>query len=72
MLGIKHQSVTSETGEITAVIIDIETFRWIESIIEDYGLIHFMKEADSDETLGHEGALKYLQSLEKVAETGSV
>jgi hypothetical protein len=72
VLDIKHQSVTSETGEITAVIIDIETFRRIESIIEDYGLIHFMNEADLDDTLGHEEALKYLLSLDEVAENGSV
>lgn len=72
MLDIKHQTVTSETGEITAVIIDIETFKRIEAIIEDYGLIHFMNEVDSDEVLGHDEALKYLKSLEKVAENGSV
>ncbi|HOJ97848.1 MAG TPA: hypothetical protein PK024_13535 [Methanospirillum sp.] len=64
MLEIKHQSVMSESGEVTAVIIDIDTFKKIEAIIEDYGLLHFMQEAESSEVLERNEALQYLQSLE--------
>ncbi len=72
MLEIKHQSVTSQNGEIVAVIIDIETFRKMEAIIEDYGLTHFMEEADLDETLDRESALAFLRSLEDGPKNGSL
>ncbi|NLD98265.1 MAG: hypothetical protein GX640_00180 [Fibrobacter sp.] len=72
MLEIKHQSVTSESGDVVAVIIDIATFRRMEAIIEDYGLVHFMKEAESDETLSREDAIEYLRTVEEGPENGSV
>jgi hypothetical protein len=49
MLELNHQSVISETGDITAVILDIETFKKIEAIIEDYGLAQYMHEAEDDD-----------------------
>ena len=51
MLDIRHQSITSEDGKPVGVILDIDTFKKIERIIEDYGLAHLMAEAEDDETL---------------------
>jgi len=59
-------------GKKVAVIIDIETYKRMEAIIEDYGLIHFMKEAETDDTLNREDALAYLHLVEKIPENGSV
>ncbi|NLL10382.1 MAG: hypothetical protein GX268_05730 [Methanomicrobiales archaeon] len=59
MLDIRHQSITSEDGKPVGVILDIDTFKKIERIIEDYGLAHLMAEAEDDEILGREEALKF-------------
>jgi len=62
MLDIRHQSITSEDGTPVGVILDIDTFQKIETIIEDYGLAHLMAEAEDDEVLGREDALKLYKS----------
>lgn len=72
MLEIKHQSITSESGEVTAVIIDIDTFKKMEAIIEDYGLSHFMKEAETSDLLDREHALEYLRKLDEPSVNGSL
>ena len=36
----------------------------VESIIEDYSLTHFMKKAETDETLNPGDALAYLRLIE--------
>jgi len=58
MLDIRHQSITSEEGKPIGVILDIDTFQKIETIIEDYGLAHLMEETEDDEELGREDAIK--------------
>jgi hypothetical protein len=62
MFDIRHQSITSEDGKPVGVILDIDTFQRIETIIEDYGLAHLMSEAEDDEELGREDALKFYKS----------
>jgi hypothetical protein len=47
------------------VIVDLETFNRMESIIEDNGLAKFMEEAEEDETLSVHEAKKHYRSLKK-------
>ena len=58
MLDISHQFITSEDGKPIGVIIDIETFQKMESIIEDHGLAHLMDEILDDEELDLDEAIK--------------
>jgi hypothetical protein len=62
MLDIRHQSITSEEGKPIGVILDIDTFQKIETIIEDYGLAHLMAETEDDEELGREDAIKFYKT----------
>jgi hypothetical protein len=62
MLDIRHQSITSEDGKPVGVILDIDTFQRIETIIEDYGLAHIMGEAEDDEEFGREDAIEFYKS----------
>lgn len=63
MLEIPHQSITSSDGKPIGVILDINTFQKIESIIENYGLAHFMNEGEDDELIDRENAIKLYQSI---------
>jgi hypothetical protein len=62
MLDIRRQSITSEDGKPVGVILDIDTFQKIETIIEDYGLAHLMSEAEEDEELEVKDAINQYQS----------
>jgi len=62
MVSIRHQSITSADGKTVGIILDIETFQKIESIIEDHGLAHLMDEAESDEQLKKDEAIKLFKS----------
>ncbi|BAZ16643.1 hypothetical protein NIES4071_85210 [Calothrix sp. NIES-4071] len=64
MLEITKNFVTDENQQPIAVQIPIAEFEKIEEILENYGLIKLM-EADDDERLSKEEALKYYQSLKK-------
>lgn len=63
---VKKRYVTDEQNQRVAVQLDIETFKRIEAIIEDYGLAKLMEENDDDdEALGLSDAKAYYASLEK-------
>ena len=47
------------------MIVDLETFNRMESIIEDNGLAKFMEEAKEDETLSVHEAKKFSASYKK-------
>lgn len=63
MLGIKYQSISSDDGKPVGVILDIDTFHKIESIIEDHGLAHLMDEVSNDDELNRDEALIYYHQL---------
>ena len=65
MLDIKPQFIVSDDNEPVRVILDIQTFHKIETIIEDYGLDRFMDEADDDGTLSLSEAHDYYTTLKK-------
>lgn len=53
---IAKSYLTDEDGKVTAVMIDVETFRKIESVLLDQNLAEAMDEAETDETLDIEAA----------------
>ena len=65
MNAISRKYITDARNRKQAVIVDLETFNRMESIIEDNGLAKFMKEAEEDETLSMDEAKKHYQSLKK-------
>ena len=65
MTAIPRKYITDARDRKQAVILDLETFQRMESIIEDYGLGKFMDEAESDETLSVHEARKYYKSLKQ-------
>ena len=67
MLNLKPQYVLSNENEPVSVILDIQTFRKIEAVIEDYGLAKFMDEGDRDEPLSLSEARDYYAALKKSA-----
>ncbi len=63
MLEINKNYVLDTKQNKIAVQIPIAEFERIEEILEDYGLAQLMNEAQGDETLNKEEALKYLASI---------
>lgn len=65
MTAIPRKYITDEKNGRQAVIIDLETFNRMESIIEDHGLAKYMEEAEGDEVLSVNEAKKHYRSLKK-------
>jgi hypothetical protein len=65
MNAIPRKYITDDRNKKQAVIVDIDTFRKMESIIEDHGLGRFMEEAEDDEVLSVNEAKKHYKSLKK-------
>ena len=65
MTAIPRKYITDAKNQKQAVIVDLETFNRMESIIEDNGLAKFMEEAEEDETLSVHEAKKHYRSLKK-------
>jgi hypothetical protein len=56
MLDIKKRFVVDSSNRKKAVLLDMKTFERIEGILEDYGLAHYMKEVEGEESLDIEAA----------------
>jgi hypothetical protein len=65
MTAIPRKYVTDARNQKQAVIVDLETFNRMESIIEDNGLAKFMEEAEDDEVLSVHEAKKFYKLLKK-------
>ena len=63
MTSIPRKYITDARNQKQAVIVDLETFNRMESIIEDNGLAKFMEEAEGDDTLSVHEARKFYKSL---------
>jgi PHD/YefM family antitoxin component YafN of YafNO toxin-antitoxin module len=70
MNAIPRKYITDAKNQKQAVIVDLETFNRMESIIEDNGLAKFMDEAEEDETLSVHEAKKHYRSLKKDLNSG--
>jgi len=65
MLKIKKEYIITDDNKKKAVLIDMETFKKIEEILEDYGLGKYMEEVEQEETLSIEDAKEYYGTSEK-------
>jgi hypothetical protein len=65
MTAIPRKYITDAKNQKQAVIVDLETFNRMESIIEDNGLGRFMEEAEGDVTLSVHEAKKHYRSIKK-------
>lgn len=65
MHDIIKKYVVDENNNKLAVEIDIETFRQIEEVLENYGLYELMKESKDSESLDLSEAKEYYEKLEK-------
>jgi len=65
MTAIPRKYITDSKNQKQAVIVDLETFNRMESIIEDHGLGKFVGEAETDETLSVHEAKRHYRSLKK-------
>jgi len=59
MLPIKKKYLTDESKSVIAVQLDIDTFRKIEQILEDFALGKIIEENDEKDNLNQDEALRY-------------
>ena len=59
MIPIRKKYLTDENNEVIAVQLDIDTFRKIEQILEDYALGKLIEENDEQDNLNLDEAYKY-------------
>ena len=60
----KRQYIVDEDNNKVAVQLDIDTFKKIEDVLENYALVQLIN-ADESETLSIEEANKYYATLDK-------
>ena len=65
MRAIEKKYVTDENNNVIAVQMDIETFRKIEHVLEDYALGKLIEENDPEDTLHLSEARSYYNNLKK-------
>ncbi len=65
MLEIKKQYIINENNKKVGVQLDIETFKKIEQLLEDYALGQLIKENDKNEVLDLDEAKEYYSKLKK-------
>jgi hypothetical protein len=65
MLDITKEYIISDDNKKRAVVIDIETFKRIEEVLESYGLGKYMEEVENEEALSLSDAKAYYDALEK-------
>lgn len=65
MLSIKKEYIVTANNKKKAVLIDIDTFRVMEEIIENYGLGKYMKEIENEGNLSLSDAHMYYTGLKK-------
>lgn len=66
MEAIKKQYLMNEKNEATAVLLDLETFEKIETILEDYGLAKLMDETlEKSDSISLKDAKVYYASLDR-------
>jgi hypothetical protein len=61
---LKRQYIVDEANQKVAVQLDIATFEKIENVLENYALVQFIKDDDS-EVMSTEDAKKYYETLAK-------
>ena len=65
MTNIPRKYIVDESNNKVAVQLDIDTFEKIEEILENYGLVEFMKKNEGEEKLTVAEAKAYYLTLDK-------
>ncbi len=60
-MNIAQSYITDEKGNIKGVILDYKTFKKIEELLLDYGLLKAMKEVEDEDEVDLETAKKLLE-----------
>lgn len=68
MRRMKKQFVVNERNEPVAVLLDLDTFRKIEQILEDYALGKAIKAVEDEPSLNMQSARKRYARLKKVGD----
>ena len=63
MFDLNEKYIINNRKEPIAVQLDIKTFKKIEEVLEDYALMQYMKEAESDEKFTLKEAKEYYKNL---------
>lgn len=64
-MNIKPQYVVDDQNQKIAVQLDVDTFRRIEEVLENYALYQIMQKDEDDPILTFEEAKAYYQKLDK-------
>ena len=65
MLDLKERYLVDSENNPIAVQLDIQTFKRLEEVLEDYALAQYMNESANDETLNLEEAKAYYKKINK-------
>lgn len=65
MTKMRKQLVVNERNEPVAVLLDLDTFRHIEQLLEDYALGQSMKAVEDEPALDQEAARRRYARLKK-------
>lgn len=64
---IKKKYITDSEKKKVAVQLDIKTYKKIEEVLENYGLVNLIKTSSKEETLKIKEAKEYYNKLSKKA-----
>lgn len=62
---IKRKYIVDEKNRKVAVQLDLNTFKKIEEVLENYALVQLIKENEDDKVLNLKEAKSYYQNLDK-------
>ena len=65
-MNIVQSYITDEKGNIKGVILDYKTFKKIEELLLDYGLLKAMEEVEDEEEVDLENAKKLLEQWDNL------
>jgi hypothetical protein len=63
MMAITKSYITDEAGKIQSVILDYATYKRIEEILLDEGLLKAMEEVEDEDAFDYEEVREFIQKL---------
>ena len=65
MLAIKKEYIVTANNKKKAVLVDLETFKRMENLLEDYGLGKYMEEVKEEKNLSLSEARRQYSTMKK-------
>lgn len=65
MLAIKKEYIVTANNKKKAVLVDLETFKRMENLLEDYGLGKYMEEVKEEKNLSLSEARRQYSAMKK-------